>query len=109
MGWELKRGWWCLGAIAEGFSQGEAAAGVCVTYVCLPVEKSLKTSESCEGLEEEISRSIKCQICCSWESRKRFTIEAGAILVPERVVLIYQQGCSFMVSTKPCYPHQIPF
>lgn len=44
--------------MAEGFSQGEAATGVCVTYVCLPVEKSLKTSESWEVLEEEISRSL---------------------------------------------------
>lgn len=95
-----------LGATAEAFSQGEAAAGVCVTYVCLPVEKSLKTTESWEVLEEGISRvwvGIKCQICCSWESRKRISTEAGAILVPERVVLVYQWGCSFMASTKPCY------
>lgn len=33
------RGWLCLGAMTEGFSQREAATEVCVTYVCLPVEK----------------------------------------------------------------------
>lgn len=52
------KGWLCLGAMTEGFSQREAATEVCVTYVCLPVEKTLNTSESWEVLEEEISRRL---------------------------------------------------